>query len=60
METEPRSKAMTQHVEGRLANHGASAAIEVKVLMDSGSGTTAMSEELVKASQGQPGVTKPC
>ena len=47
METEPHLKALTQHVVGSLAVPGASVAAEVKVLMDSGSGITAMSEGLV-------------
>ena len=49
VETEPHLEALTQHVAGRLAVPGASAAAEVKVLIDSGSGITAMSEELVEA-----------
>ena len=49
-------EALTQHVAGRLAVPGASAAAEVKVLMDSGSGITAMSEELVEALRRQPGM----
>ena len=48
METEPHLEALTQHVAGRLAVPGASAAAEVKVLMDSGSEITAMWEELVE------------
>ena len=43
VETEPHLEALTQHVAGRLA------VPEVNVLMDSGSGITAMSEELVEA-----------
>ena len=49
METEPHLEVLTHHVAGRLTVPGASAAAEVKVLMDSGSGITAMSEELVEA-----------
>ena len=49
MGTQPHLEALTQHVAGRLAVPGASTAAEVKVLMDSGSGITAMSEELVEA-----------
>ena len=49
-------EALTQHVAGRLAVPGASAAAEVKVLMDSGSGITAMSEELVEVLRRQPGM----
>ena len=47
--TESHLVALTQHVAGRLAVPGASAAVEVNVLMDSGSEITAMSKELVKA-----------
>ena len=57
VETEPHLDALTQQVAGRLVVPGASAAAEVKVLMDPGSGITAMSEELVEALQGQPGMT---
>ena len=56
VETEPHLEALTQHVAGRLAVPSASAAAEVKVLMDSGSGITAMSEELVEALRRQPGM----
>ena len=56
VETEPHLEALTQHVAGRLAVFGASAAAEVKVLMDSGSGTTAMSEDLVGVLRRQPGM----
>ena len=58
VETEPHLEALTQHVAGHLAVPDASTATEVKVLMDSGSGTTAMSEELVQALQGQQGMTQ--
>ena len=58
METEPHLEALTQHVVGCLAVPGASGAAEGKVLMDSGSGITAISEELVEALQGQPGMTQ--
>ena len=54
--TQPHWEALTQHVAGCLAVPGASAAAEVKVLMDSGSGITAMSEELVEALRRQPGM----
>ena len=47
METEPHLETLTQHVAGRLAVPGASAAAEVNIFIDSGSGITAMSEELV-------------
>ena len=55
METELHLEVLTQHVAGRLAVSGSSAA-EVKVLMDSGSGITAMSKELVEALRRQPGI----
>ena len=42
VETEPQFEALTQHVAGRLAVPGASAAVDVKVLKDSGSGIIAM------------------
>ena len=58
VETEPHLEVLTQHVAGRLAVPGASEAAEPKVLMDSGSGITAISEELVEALQGQPGMTQ--
>ena len=58
METEPRLEALTQHVAGRLAVPGASGAAEAKVLMNSGSGITAISEGLVEALQGQPEMTQ--
>ena len=57
VETEPHLEALTQHFAGRLAVPGASAAAEAKVLMDSGSGITAISEELAEALRGQPGMT---
>ena len=47
VENEPHVGVLTQHVVRRLAVPGASAAAEVKVLMESGSSITAMSEELV-------------
>ena len=56
--TEPHLEALTQHVAGRLAVPGASTVAEVKVLMDSGSGITAISEELVEALRRQPGMTQ--
>ena len=58
VETEPHLEALTQHVAGRLAVPGASAAAEAKVLMDSGSGITAMSEELVEGLRLQPAMTQ--
>ena len=58
VENEPHVEVLTQHLAGRLAAPGASAAAEVKVLMDSGSSITAMSEELVQVLRGQPGMTQ--
>ena len=49
VDTKPHLEALTQHVAGRLVVPGASAAAEVNFLMDSGSGITVMSEELVEA-----------
>ena len=57
VQTEPHLEALTQHAARPLAIPRVSAAIEVKVLMDSGSGLTAMSADLVEALQGQPGMT---
>ena len=57
VENGPQLECLTQHLAGRLAGAGASAAAEVKVLMDSGSGFTLMSEELVEGLRGQPGMT---
>ena len=51
-------EALTQHVAGRLAVPGASAAAEIKLLMGSGSGITTISEELVEALPGQPWTTQ--
>ena len=42
-------KGLTQHFAGRPAVPGASAAAEIKVLMDSGSSITAVLKELVQA-----------
>ena len=58
METEPHLKALTQHLAGSLAVPGVSAAADIKLLMNSGSGTTAMSQKLLEALQGQPGMTQ--
>ena len=58
VEIEPHLEALAQHVAGRLAVPGASGAAEARVLMDSGSGNTAISEELVVALPGQPGMTR--
>ena len=49
VDTESHLEALTQHVAGCLTVPGASAAAEAKVLMESGSGISAMSEELVDA-----------
>ena len=46
VENGPHLKALIQHVAGRRAVPGASAAAEENVLMDSGSGITAMSQAL--------------
>ena len=51
-------EVLPQHLAGRLTVPGASAAAEIKVLMDSGSSITAMSEELVQGLRGQPGMTQ--
>ena len=58
VENELHVEVLAQHVAGRLAVPGAAAAAEVKVLMDSGSSITAMSEELVQALRGQVGMTQ--
>ena len=58
VETEPHLEALTHHVAERLAVPGVSGAAESKVLADSGSGTTAISEELVGPLNGQPGITQ--
>ena len=56
VDTDPHLEALTPHVAGCLAIPGASAAAEVNVLTDAGSGITAMSEELVEALQRQSGM----
>ena len=53
VDTEPHIRALTQHDAGHLAVSGASVAAEVKVLLESGSGIIAMSEEVVEALQRQ-------
>ena len=58
VKNEQHLEALTQHLAGRLAVPDASAADEVKVLMDSGSGIIAMSKELAKALRGQPRMTQ--
>ena len=57
-DTEPNLEALMQHVAGRLAVPGASAAAEVKVnvLIDLRSGITATSNELIEALRRQPGI----
>ena len=55
---EPHVEVLTQHLAGRLAVPGAAAAAEIKVLMESGSSITAMSEELVQALRGQVGMAQ--
>ena len=51
-------EALMQDVAGHLAVPGSSAAAEVNVLIDFGSGIIAMSEELVEALRRQPGMRK--
>ena len=58
MDIEPHLEALTQYVAGRLTVAGASAAAYVKVLMDSVSGITAMSEELVQLGMMQTTLTQ--
>eukprot|EP00904_Undaria_pinnatifida_P005886 jgi/Undpi1/2427/HiC_scaffold_13.g05808.m1 len=58
VENEPHVEIPKQHLARRLAVPGASAAAEVKVLMDFGSSITAMSEELVQALRGQVGMAQ--
>ena len=58
VETEQRLEALPQHVAGRFAVPGASAASEVKVLTDSRSGVTATSDELVEGLQKQPEISQ--
>ena len=58
VEIQSHLEALAQDVAGRLAVSGVSAAVEVKMLIDSGLGITAISEELVEALQGQLGMTQ--
>lgn len=51
-------KCLTEHLGWRLPVPGASAAADVEALMDSGSGITALSEKVVEAVRGQPGMAK--
>ena len=57
VDNQPYLEGLTQHLAGRLAVPGASPANDVNVLMDSGSGIAAISEEPLHALQGQPGTT---
>ena len=54
VDTEPHLEALIEHAPGRLAAPVASSTVEVKVLMDSGSGINAVSEELVETVRRQP------
>ena len=56
--TKPHMEVLTQHVEGRPAVPAASAAAEVKRLMESGSGIRYISKGLVETLLGQPGMTQ--
>ena len=58
VETEARLEALTEHVARRFAVPDASGAAEATVLMDSGSGNTVVSEELVEVLQGLSEVTQ--
>ena len=58
VKTEPLLDALTQHVAERLVVPGVPAIAEIKVLMDSGSGITTISKELVNSLQGQPGMVQ--
>ena len=58
VEIGPHLEALTQHVAGPLPVPGASGAAQAKVLMDSGSGLTDTSEELVETLQRRPGMTQ--
>ena len=55
VDTEPHLKALTQHIAGRVAVTGPSAAAQVKVLMHSAWGIPVTSEELVEAIRRWPG-----
>ena len=55
VDNQPYLEGLTQHLAGCLAVPGASPANDVNVLMDSWSGITVISEELIQARQGQPG-----
>ena len=52
MNTAPLSEVLTQHVGGRLAVPGASASVQVKVVMYSGSGIKECLEDLQKRGDG--------
>ena len=51
VENKPRVGCLTRHLSGHLPVPGASAAVEVKGLMSSDSGITAISKELVETSR---------
>ena len=54
VETEPHLEALTHHVAGSLAVPRAPAAVDVKMLMDSGPGIAPMSQELMEALRRHP------
>ena len=56
MDTDPHLEVLTQYVAGRPAVPDAPAGVEVRVLMDSGPGITAMLEELVEDMRRRPGM----
>ena len=56
MDTALHLEALTRHVAKRLVIPCASVAPEVNVLMDSGSGITAMSKDLVETLRRLPGM----
>ena len=47
----PRVERLTQHLAGRLPVPGSFAAVEIKGFVNSGSGITAISKELVETSR---------
>ena len=57
--TETKLAALTQYIAARIVVPGASAVAEVKAIIDSGSGTTAMLEELVDVLRKQAKICKP-
>ena len=56
VDTDPHLEVLTQYVAGRPAVPDAPAGVEVRVLMDSGPGITAMFEELVEDMRRRPGM----